>query len=140
MLSVAIISWWPPKTETVIGGQNYPLELQSVDELVVGTGPEPEIWESRIWALQLLLEASVKLVSSAWKGRLGIQEVRKDRYCHCLSRLARTYGSEPRVGVKQFVRPKKCKCHCNGLRYRQSSGIRPEVQTSDPNRLGHLSL
>ena len=107
MLSVSIISWWPRKTETVMGGQNYPLELQSVDVLVVRTGPEPEIWESRIMALQLLLEASVKLVSSAWKSRMRIQEVRKDRSCHCLSRLARTDGSEPRVGVNQFVRPKE---------------------------------
>ena len=68
---------------------------------------ELEIWESCIWALQLLLEASVKLVNSTWKGRMGIPEVRKDRVCHGLSRLARTNGSEPGVSANQFVRPKE---------------------------------
>ena len=39
-------------------------------------------------------EESAEIMNSAWKGRIGIAEVRKDRYS-C---------------VNQFVRPKEWKC------------------------------
>ena len=62
-----------------------------------------EIWESPMWAPQPWLEASEKIVDSAWKGRIRIPDVRNDRSCHCLSRLARTKGSVRHCGVNQFV-------------------------------------
>ena len=36
------------------------------------------------------------MVNSTWKGQIGIPDVRNDGFCHCLSRIARTTGSEHR--------------------------------------------
>ena len=70
----------------------------------------------------------MKIVNSAWKGRIGVPDVRKDRSCHCLIRLARTKGSDRPGGINRFVRPKEC----NGLRCKRPSVMRPEAQLSDP--------
>ena len=55
-----------------------------------------------MWAPQPWVEVSVKMVNSAWKGQIGIPDVRNDRFCHCLSRVARTTGSERR-GVEKRI-------------------------------------
>ena len=44
----------------------------------------------------------MKMVNSAWKGQIGIPDVRNDRFCHCLSRVARTTGSECREGENRL--------------------------------------
>ena len=63
----------------------------------------PAIRKSPMWAPQPWVEASVKMVNSIWKGQIGIPDVRNDRFCHCLSRVARTTWSE-RLGVeKRFL-------------------------------------
>ena len=46
----------------------------------------------------------MKMVNSAWKGQIGIPDVRNYRFCHCLSRVARTTGSERRGVENRFVR------------------------------------
>ena len=45
----------------------------------------------------------MKMVNSAWKGQIGIPDVRNDRFCHYLSRVARTTGSEHRDVEKRFL-------------------------------------
>ena len=57
-----------------------------------------------MWAPQPWVEASVKIVNPAWKGQIGIPDVRNDRSYHCLRRVARTKGSL-HGGVNRFVRP-----------------------------------
>ena len=42
----------------------------------------------------------MKMVNSAWKGQIGIPDVRNDRSCHCLSRVT---GSERRGVENRFV-------------------------------------
>ena len=74
----------------------------------------------------------MKIVNSAWKGQIGIPDVRKDRSCHCLSRLARTKGSDRRGGENWLVRPNESKCCCKDLLCNRPSGMRPEAQLSDP--------
>ena len=58
---------------------------------------------------------SKKRQAVAWVGWLGLMGL-----------------SEQRGGVNQFVRPREWKCHCNGIRCRRPSGMRPEAQSSDP--------
>ena len=45
----------------------------------------------------------MKMVNSTWKGQIGIPDVRNNRFCHCLSRVARTTGSERRCVEKRFL-------------------------------------
>ena len=82
----------------VIEGQYYRPELQYIDvELAFGTDPYTRNMRIPMWAPQPWVEASVKMVNSAWKDQIGIPDVRNDTFCHCLSRVARTTGSERRV-------------------------------------------
>ena len=48
------------------------------------------------------------------------------------SHLARTKGSDRHGGVNRFVRPNELKCLCKGLMCNRPSGMRLEVQLSDP--------
>ena len=72
------------------------------------------------------------IVNSAWEGRIGIPDVRNDRSCHYLSRVARTKGSDQHGGVNWFFRPNECKCRCKGLMSNRPSRMRPEAQLSAP--------
>ena len=68
----------------------------------------------------------------AWKGRIGIPDVRKDRSCHCPSMVARTKGSDRHGGVNRFVRHSEWNCCCKGRMCNRPSGTRPQSQLSDP--------
>ena len=88
----------------VIEGQYYRSMLHYIDvELAFGTGPYTR--NLRIPHVGAPAPATLKMVNSAWKGQIGIPDVRNDRFCHCLSRVARTKGSERRGVENQFVRP-----------------------------------
>ena len=110
-LSVAIITWWPWSTWaqccrawiTALSSKQLMWSLRSV------WVHEPEIWESPMWAPHPCMEASVKIVNSAWNVRRGIPEVRKRGSCQCSRRLARTRGSDRRSGVNRSVRPNEWK-------------------------------
>ena len=107
----------------VMEGQYYCPELQYIDvELSFGTGSYTRNLRIPMWAPPPWVEASVKMVNSAWKGQIGIPDVRNDRSCHCLSRVT---GSERHGVENQFVRPNELKC-------RLPSGMRPEAQLSNP--------
>ena len=90
----------------VIEGQYYRPELQYIDvELAFGMGPYTRNLRIPMWVPQPWVEASVKMVNSTWKGQMGIPGVRNDRFCHCLSRVARPTGSEHRDVENRLVRP-----------------------------------
>ena len=100
-------------------GQYYCPELQHIDlELAFGTGQYTRNLRIPMWAPQPWVEASMKMVNSAWKGQIGNPDVRNDRSCHCLSRVAKTTKSERRGVENWLLRPNECKCRCKGLKCR----------------------
>ena len=90
----------------VIEGQYYRPELQYIDvELAFGMGPSTRNLRIPHVGAPALGRGVFENDELPWKGQIGIPDVRNDRFCHCLSRVARTTGSERRDVEKRFVRP-----------------------------------
>ena len=81
--------------------QYYRPELQNIDvELMFGTGPYTRNWGIAHVGAPALCRGIRE------NGELYLERSDRDS-CHCLSRVARTRGSELRGGENRFVRPKE---------------------------------